>query len=60
MKQCLEAMSSVSQGCRELRFIETKLKILNKKGFVLSVTNASHHPNEGGREGRGRWRAKKV
>ena len=26
--------------CRELRFIETKPKILNKKGFVLSVTNA--------------------
>ena len=34
-------VSSVSQCCRELRFIETKPKILNKKGFVLSVTNAS-------------------
>ena len=34
-------MSSVSQCCRELRFIETKTKILNKKGFVFSVTNAS-------------------
>ena len=36
-------MSSVSQCCREMRFIqvETKPKILNKKDFVLSVTNAS-------------------
>ena len=33
-------MSSVSQCCRELRFIETKPKILNKKGFVLSVTKS--------------------
>ena len=35
-------VSSVSQCChsRELRFIETKPKILNEKGFVLSVTNA--------------------
>ena len=34
-------MSSVSQCCREMRFIETKPKILIKKGFVFSVTNAS-------------------
>ena len=33
---CL-SVSSVSQCCREMRFIETKPKILNKKGFVLSA-----------------------
>ena len=56
-------VSSVSQCCRELRFIETKPKILNKKGFVLSVTNASIFacPNRAPIPGcRRRWRAKKV
>ena len=31
---------SLSVAGREMRFIETKPKILNEKGFVLSVTNA--------------------
>ena len=34
-------MSSVSQCCQEMRFVETKPKILTKKGFVLSVTHSS-------------------
>ena len=40
-------MSSVSQSCREMRFIETKPKILHMKGFAFSVINAiiSASPN---------------
>ena len=41
MVQTMSNVSSVSQCCREMRFIETKPKILHKKGFVFSVPTPS-------------------